>query len=466
MPFWAQLLFVPLLIGLNAFFVCAEYALVSVRGSQIDALRARGATMAARSLARLKDDMGSAIGAIQVCITMTNLLLGWIGEPAMSRLLMILFGPLAAYLSDAAFRAISISLSFVVVTLLTVVLAELVPKAVTLQYTLTSARVTATPILRIQQAITPLVWLMNRLANATTRLLGLGQVSIEDAAVTPDEIRVIASESAKAGVLTPRERELILNRLTLGRRTARQVMVPRVHVAYLDLRRSMGENLVILERNLFSRMPLCDGGMDRVVGVVYTKEFLTASQDAADDPTILSLIARPAVFVPETVSLDRLLAAFYERRTHMAFLVDEYGGVAGIVTLTDVVDELLGEMREAADVIRDATATIGPSPAAAAAPDPAVDAATSASAEGRLVVPGEMPLHELTARLVRPLGPIEQIGDVTTVAGLIAARLGRLPDVGDEVAVDGVAFHVVATDGHIAQQVRVTAPPKPADPGT
>jgi CBS domain containing-hemolysin-like protein len=345
MPLWAQLMAVPFLIALNAFFVISEYALVAIRPSQIETMRSRGWNLAASAMERLRSDMSSAIGAIQVCITMTNLLLGWIGEPAMSAVLHQALKPLGVFLPDQVSFVIATTLSFIIVTLLTVVLSELVPKALTLQYTLVLARIAAVPTLRIRQAIRPMVWVMNALASATTRMLGLGPVVIEGQAPTADEISVIAAEAGDAGVLTARERSLILNTLGLGKRKAHEVMVPRVRATYLDLRRSMAENMAVLERDLYSRLPLCDGGMDRVVGVIYTKEFLTAYQDDADT-SVLSLIARPVVFMPVTVGLDRLLAAFHEKRTHLLFLVDEYGGVEGIVTLTDVVDELVGEMPE------------------------------------------------------------------------------------------------------------------------
>jgi CBS domain containing-hemolysin-like protein len=348
---WAGLAAVPLLIAANAFFVIAEYALVAIRPTQVEQMRQGHGPLAriGDALAALKSDMPSALGAIQVCITLTNLLLGWLGEPAMSWLIARALAPLGAALPEAISSAFATALGFLIVTLLTVVLSELLPKALTLQYTQAMARLTALPILLIGRLLTPLVWLMNVMASGTSRLLGLGPVEIEGKPHTAEEIRAIAMEAHDAGVLTPRERSLILNSLGLGRRKAREIMVPRVRVSYLDLRWTMEQNLQVMGQYLFSRLPLCDGGMDHVVGLVYTKEFLTASQEATDDPMVLSLLARPAVFMPVTVSLDRLLAAFGERGSHLIFLVDEYGGVAGIVTLHDVVQELVGPMTDSGE---------------------------------------------------------------------------------------------------------------------
>jgi CBS domain containing-hemolysin-like protein len=340
---WTSLAAVPILIGVNAFFVVSEYAVVAARPVQIEALRARGHRAAATAMSRLKAKPASAIGAIQVCITMTNLLLGWIGEPSMSRLLETLFQPLVTILPHAVFTAISTGLSFILVTLLTVVFSELLPKAMTLRFVDLAAIGTAVPVLYIQRAIFPLVWLMNATANAVTRPLGLGRVEeFENQAVTTEELRLMAEQAAADGVVTSRERSLILGALASGRRTARQIMVPRVKVAVLDLRKSMEANHDLASEYLFNRLPLCDGGLDKVIGVVRTGEFLEAAATGGDS-AMLTLLAQPPAFVPETASVDHLIEVFHERRAELVFLVDEYGGVEGIVTLRDVFNELLGD---------------------------------------------------------------------------------------------------------------------------
>jgi CBS domain containing-hemolysin-like protein len=295
---------------------------------------------------KLQSEPASAIGAIQVCITMTNLLLGWIGEPAMSAVLGHLFGPVIQWW-PTGLSILSVALSFLIVTHLTVVFSELLPKTLTLRYVGLAAGVTAVPILAIRRAIWPLVWLMNATANLVTRPLGLGRVdSAEDRQVTVDELRVMTLQAAAAGELKPVERSLVLGALSIGKRQTREIMVHRTKVTYLDLRRSMEENLRVLEEPLYTRLPLCDGDMDHVVGVVLTKEFLTAYRAQGKTP-MLRLIARPAVFIPELVTLDRLLVMLRETPAGMVFVVDEYGGVEGIVTLRDVVDELLADAPKA-----------------------------------------------------------------------------------------------------------------------
>ena len=234
-------------------------------------MRARGKAGAAAASRKLKDDPASAIDGIQVCITMTNLMLGWIGEPAMPALLAKLFAPVQQ-LAPAVMTVVSTALSFLVVTLLTVVLSGLLPKALTLRYVEAVAGLTAVPILLVQRGIWPLVWLMNAMANAVTKPLGLGSVAdVEEERDTLHQLALLASQAAEQGVLSQPERSLVLNGLVIGDHTAKQVMVPRVKVAYLDLQRSMEENLRVMNEHLYTRMPLCDGGMDRVVGIVPTK---------------------------------------------------------------------------------------------------------------------------------------------------------------------------------------------------
>lgn len=334
---------VPVLIAANAFFVSAEYAVVSLRPAQIDQMKASGWKRAAKAIESLKARPADAIGTIQVCITMTNLMLGWLGEPAMSALLLAAFKPLE-HLSPALIGTISVVLSFIIVTLLTVVLSELLPKALTLKYAMTAGKWTAVPVLGIRYALRPLVWLMNTMADGITRPLGLGSVQeLEEQRVTADELRLMAHQAASTGELSGPERSIVLAGLTIGRRRAKEIMIPRTQVAYLDLSWDMERNREVMNSHLYSRLPLCDRGMDRVIGVVSTKEFLSAYHEAADS-SVLSLIARPPAFTTENAPLDKLLTEFHAKKTQLIILVDEYGGVEGIVTLKDVVDELVGEI--------------------------------------------------------------------------------------------------------------------------
>jgi len=429
------ILAVPLLVGLNAFFVAAEYTVVASRARHIDALRRAGHRVVADAMVQLKSHTAATIGTIQVCITMTNLLLGWIGEPVMSNLLRRLLGPLAEQIPLSVSTPLSIAMAFVLVTLLTVVFSELLPKAMTLRYMEAAAVLTARPVLTVSQVVWPLVWLMNKLANMVTRPLGLGRVDqAEDDRVTTAEIRLLTTTAAEEGELTPRERSVILNALTLADRTANQVMVPRVRITYLDMKHTMEENRRAINQRLYSRLPLCNGSIDHVIGVVHIKEFLSA-YNAAGDVSVLGLIAREPVFVPETTTLDKLLSLFAEKRTQMVIVLDEYGGVSGLVTLRDVVDRLLGE---------------GEQPAVAAASQPAASVTT-------LTMPGDTPVYDVAQRIGRHEWCAHE--NAATLAGLIQDRLGRFPETGEEVLVEQVRLCVLDADGHRIQRVEVITGP-------
>lgn len=334
---------------MNAFFVAAEYALIAIRPSQIEDLRRRRRLSTVAAIESLKANPASSIGTIQICITMTNLLLGWIGEPAMTAVLQKLFSPLVAF-SPTVMTIVSTSLGFVIVTLLTVVLSELLPKALTLQYASLAAQLTAGPILFIQYCLRPLVWVMKALANLCIKPLGFGDVDqLEAEQVSVEEIRLLADQAARSGVLSERERSIILTGLTFGRRKAHEIMVHRTRVQWLDTGKTMAENRRMVDQLLHSRFPLCDGDFDHCIGVVKVKEFLTAAEAGADT-AVLRLIAERPVFVPKMVSLDQLLKTFHEQNTELIFLVDEYGTTDGIVTLRDVMDELLADAEATSSV--------------------------------------------------------------------------------------------------------------------
>ena len=441
-----MLLSVPLLIALNAFFVASEYAVVAIRPVQIAALRKRGRTIAAATMERLRADSASTIGTIQVCITVTNLVLGWLGEPAISAVLHRLLGPLAAYVPEAVWRPVTLVISFLVVTLLTVVFSELLPKALTLRFVETVASFTAVPVRWIGFVVWPLVWVMNQMANAVTLPLGLGrieEVEGDTSQASVEELRLLATEAAKEGVLTPRERTLILNTLALNDRTARTVMVPRVQVAFLDLQNSMQDNMQVLNARLYNRLPLCNGGLDHIVGVVSTKAFLTAYH-AEGDTAVLQLVADDATFAPEIATTGHLLALFNTQKTDFIILVDEYGGVAGIVTLQDVVDDLLGVVDESKALLQQALHGDLTRPA------------------GKRVVAGDLPVHELAQLLVRPEWPGETTA--ATVGGLVVEHLGHVPAAGEQVTVEGIKLKVTRSDKRAVRQVEVEVLPAVTEP--
>jgi putative hemolysin len=417
------LLLVPLLIAINAFLVAAEYSLVAIRNVQIEQLRAIGRKRTAHAMAAMKEDPGSAIGVIQLGITLVSLLLGYIGEPAIGRFIEKLVKPLMGETSVAG-GWISFGISFLIVTVLTVVFSELLPKALTLKYVPTVATFTGVPVYWMRRVLRPFVAMMTFMANMVSQPLGLGRVDeAEREWHTAEEISLITAEAADHGELSGSERSLVLNSLALGRRNARQIMVPRVKVDYLDLQWSMEDNRRVMDEHLHSRLPLCNDGIDHVIGIVPTREFLHAFHEAGD-VSVLQLLARPVVFAPATIPLDKLLVLLDEKRTQMVILVDEHGGVEGLVTLRDVVDELVGRPIER--------------------PKGAALRATA--------LRGDMPLHELSNQIGIDLSSDTS---VVTVGGLITEKLGRFPRTGDIIDMPGFKLKVTDGDARLVRRVEL-----------
>ena len=302
------------------------------------------------------------------------------------------------------------------------------------------------PVLAIQRAIFPLVWVMNATANAVTRPLGLGRVEdFENQQVTIDELRLMANQAAADGVVTPRERSLVLNSLTIGLRTARQIMVPRVKVAFLDVRRSMDENLEVTNQYLFNRLPLCDGGLDNVLGVVRTNEFLAAYY-AGGDSSVLPLISVPPVFVPESATLDRLLETFHEH-AHAARVprrrVRRGGGDRHAARRV---------RRAARRGHRKQRPRIKPMRRTRRPPNP------SKPVDGELAVPGDTPLHELANRLRLADWPARRRAKpitAVTVGGLLVTHFQHVPRPGEEAEIDGVRLRVLDSDRRAVKRVAV-----------
>ncbi|MGC4031367.1 MAG: transporter associated domain-containing protein [Tepidisphaeraceae bacterium] len=271
---------------------------------------------------------------------------------------------------------------------------------------------------------------MNHIANAVTRPLGLGRVDeMDDEPVTVEELRLLAQRATENGTLTRRGQSLVLNSLSLIERTARDVMIHRSRVAYVDLKKSMDENRQVMNAHLYSRLPLCDGGFDRVIGVVYTKEFLTAFAEQTDS-SVLQLIAKAPVFVPEQVNVDRLVSTFREYNTQLLLVTDEHGSVQGIVTLDDVLDELLEDTQPAAT-----------NPLTAGKP---------------ISVPGDTPARDIRSRYGLPEWADDSTA--TTLAGVLIAHAGRVPGTGEVIEADGLRFRIEESDPRRIGEVALLGP--------
>ena len=423
------------LVLVNGFFVSAEYAFVRVRGTQLDELAKTGERRA-KLAAQISDDIEPYISTVQLGVTLASLGVGLIGEPAVSHLIDPLFGWLRD-MSEGAFHVVAFLVAFALVTYVTVVFGELAPKYLAIQRALKVALWSAYPLHWTYRVAYPFIWLMNRSAANVLRIIGAKPTSDLDVH-SDEELKMLVAASAKQGVLQESERIIVGNALDFADTVVRQVMVPRTEIVAVPEETDLAGLIAMARQSRFSRFPVYRDDLDHVVGVIHVKDLVGV--DRTSHAKARDLMRRvPAI--PETLRLDQALAEFRRQRAGLAVVIDEFGGTAGLVTLEDVLEELVGEVRdefEPKDVQR-----------------------IREEAIGTYIIDGLVSLDDLRERL-----ELELEGEpYDTVGGLVFGRLGRLAQVGDSVEVEGYRFQVTAIDGRRVSQVRVQkqkAPRRPA----
>jgi putative hemolysin len=412
------------LVGANAFFVIGEFSVVTARRAAL----AERAGAGARAAVRLMDDPVRVISTVQVGITAVGILTGALGEPLVRDLL-----------GGAVPGWIGFLIAFSLITYISVVFGELVPKALTLDRAERLAIIVAPPIEMLSRVLRPVVALLERSAEVVLRRFGVREVVAGTSVRTPEELRALVDEAEQAGVIGRPQEELLHNVFDFVRREARDVMVPEPEVAWLDAGATVEAALDRVVGRSHSRYPVGDGSLDRLVGVVHARELVVASR--TDPGSTVGAHAHPAPIVPETKDLGALLRELREARQHLAVVVDEYGGTAGIVTLEDVLEELVGEIEDEFDLPDDTLTWID---------DETVEVAGSITIDD---------FNEAVGTALPQDG-------ARTMAGLTFNSLGRRPQAGDTVSVEGVPLAVEEVDGNRITRLRArpggASPPRAA----
>jgi CBS domain containing-hemolysin-like protein len=421
------------LVLLNAFFTAAELAMVRVRATRVEALVEEGHWQA-RLVRSIQRRLDAFLSATQLGITLTSLALGWIGEPAFAHLLAGAFAALRIE-SQTVLHNTAFVLAFATITFLHIVLGELAPKSYAIRFTERVALWVALPMRVFQLVFAPALWLLQRAASGTLKLFGVTAETSGDLAHSEEELRLLLAESHRVGALSGTKRELLENVIDYTERTARHVMVPRADIAYLSLAHALEENLAVVTQAAATRFPLCSTDIDHVIGMVHVKDLFNR-RDQLRSSEDLAAIKREILFVPESRPLDLLQRDFQQRRTHMAIVVDEYGGTSGLVTLEDVIEEIVGEIQDEFD-----------------REPPKVEE----TPEG-LVFDGLTLVDDVAERLAIEL---PETADVSTLGGFVTARVGRMPRPGDKVSIEAYDFTVVEIRGRRVTKVLV-APRAPA----
>src|SRR2546427_8170283 len=429
-----KLLAVGALVLLNGLFVAAELAVVKIRDTQLDTLVLKGHRRAkiARQLIR---NLDAAISATQLGITLASLGLGVLVEPVFNALLAPIYSWLKVE-SETVRDATAILVGFLTNAYLLTVVGELAPKALAIRKTLPVALWTEQPLVWFGRITYPFIWLLNRSAQWLLGQLGVETAREADRAHSEEELRLLFMASQKQSAGTHLGRDIVLNALDLRRRIAREVMRPRREIVALDTDSTIAECLDIAEKTRYSRFPLCESGdLDKTPGVVHIKDLYAMRIKARTGADLLS-VCRKLIYVPETARLEKLLQLFLERKLHFAIVVDEYGGTVGMVTLENILEELVGQIQDEFDQEKPLLLK---------------------KDERTWEIDGALPLHEL-AELI---GEALQEEGVTTTSGLVTFRLGGVPNEGDALTLGAYELRVQTMDGTRGERLKLTPRPEP-----
>ncbi len=424
-----NLLLIAALIALTGFFVAVEFAMVKVRPSRIDQLIAEG-KKGAVSAKRVVTHLDEYLSACQLGITVTALGLGWLGEPTVEKLLHPFLTALD--LNQSVTHILSVSLAFALVTFFHVVAGELAPKTVAIQKAEAITLFFAVPIIWFNKIMFPFIWLLNGSARMLTGLFGLKHSSKHDGAHSEEELRILLSESYKSGEINQNELRYVNNIFEFDERVAKEIMVPRPEISSIPMDATVNEVLKRVNDENYTRYPVMDGDKDNMVGIINVKALLTAvimNKHNREDLQVSSFI-KPVIHVMETTPIHDLLVKMQIERTHMAILIDEYGGTSGLVTVEDIIEEIVGEVRDEFDA--DEVAEI------------------QMIKENHYVVDGKLLLEDVNDLLgINIADP-----GIDTIGGWYLTQNSDAP-IGSKVESEGYVFQAIASKGYHILNVEV-----------
>ena len=420
----AKLATIVALVLLNGFFVVAEFALVKIRDSQLKTLAAEGVKRAA-FVKQIRDNLNAYLSACQVGITAASLGLGWLGEPFLARMLQPFFA-LAGIESVPVIKSISFALAFSTITFLHIVLGEQAPKILAIRKAMAAALFVSTPLRWFYAIFKPAIGFLNAASNwVLRRLIRVEPIAAGELAHSEEELRLIVRESEKSAEVTALGRELVFNVLDLRDRVVRDIMTPRGEIVYFNLEDGFDANVKKAIESRHTRFPLCRENVDNTIGLIHIKELLPLMREEHAD---LLKIKRDLMPVPEMMPLEKLLKLFLSKHAHLALVVDEFGGTVGMVTLENVLEELVGDIQDEFDFEKEEFREIS---------------------ANEFTVDGALGLYELNE-----LAKLElESADVSTVGGYVTHLLGHLPKQGEQVQIDNYLVTVSQSDGRRVNQL-------------
>lgn len=417
---------------LNGFFVAAEFAIVKVRSTQIEPLVTKG-NWRAKVAKDVITHLDAYLSATQLGITMASLALGWLGEPLVADQLRPLLGNFGIAKREII-TGISFGVAFAIITFLHIVLGELAPKSLAIQKASATALWTAYPLKLFFTIFKPIIWTLNSIANAILRVIGIQPAGESELLHSEEELRLLLAQEKGVSVAS---KNIVLNAMDFRRKQARHSMVPRTEMVTLSLSAPAQENLNIMRTNKFSRYPVYKESIDNIIGVVYTKDIFKQDRHLKPDFTLESVL-RDATLLPETVNLERILETILQRKTHMVILADEYGGTAGLITLENVLEELVGPIQDEYDRELPEIAKIS---------------------DDEFILDASLTTNDVERLISQELSP----KDILSIGGFVLEQLGHIPTKGESVRVSGVEFTVEQVSDRVIDRVRVRRLPPPKD---
>ncbi|MDH3427776.1 MAG: hemolysin family protein [Gemmatimonadota bacterium] len=430
-----MLLAVVLLVLANAFFVAAEFALVTARQSRIEEKADRGDRMAQQVL-KAQQDLDRSVSGTQLGITLASLGLGWIGEPAVASLIESSFSGLSAPFSTIATHATAVAIAFSLITFLHIVLGELAPKSLALRQPEMVGRWVAGPLNVFNLIASPAIYVLNGAAQFVLRVLGRGDLTTGERVHSPDEIEFLLRKSSAEGLVELDEEAMIHGVFELTRTIAREVMTPRPDIVGLPVQTGLDEILKTAVETGLSRFPVYRETIDDIAGVLLVKDLLPwVSNPETAGEFRLDRVMRPPFFVPDSKPVAGLLAEFRREKVHIAIVVDEFGGTDGIMTLEDLVEEIVGDIFDEHDVAELEFEALG---------------------GGRVSVDGGAALEDLLDKF--EVRDVEGQDEYDTVAGYVIGRLGRIPSAGDHVELGNASLEVIETNDQRVTRLELRLP--------
>jgi len=428
LPIIVNIFLVLLLVLLNAFFVAAEFALVKVRGTRITQLVNEGKPRA-KLAQHVTSHLDAYLSACQLGITLASLGLGWVGEPAIAHMIVEpLLTSIGAPMSLVT--PVSLGVAFAVITVLHIVLGELAPKSIAIAKAEGTALWLSGPLMVFYKIAYPLIWLLNGAANIVLKTMGIRPASEHESGQTEEEIRILMKESQQSGFIDQDELELVENVFAFTARLAREVMIPRTMINYLFTDRSFEENLRIVTGSGHTRFPLADKDKDRIVGFVLAKEMYNVALKLIPQPDDLKSLARPVPHVAESMEVSEVLRVMQKSKVQMVVVLDEYGGTAGIITMEDLLEEIVGDIQDELKDERPEFELIG----------------------DQIVIDGRMLIDKVNDMFELDI----EHEEVDTIGGWIFSQISEQPKVGQKIIYGDHQFEIIETENLRIDRIRVT----------